>query len=203
MSLYTCSQRVVSAKIPRPSPQSDIDLLLVDSLPDYGLLKYHLAEKPSKSSDKLSSQSASPEAFAYLQTSSCIQITASRGKSWSRMPSLTMSSKWQTLVFYTHVKISESKAPLTGNLQLIAEVIQRKHDFERMQRTIMANLRSARLLPGIQPEKSGAWRPSCLPSHHSQLGFSTRKCCILASRSTSHIREPQGKPASLSHTKPN
>ena len=67
MNLYTCSQPVVLAKISRPSPQSDIDLLLVGSLPDYGLLKYHLAEKSSKKWDKLSSQSASPEAFAYLQ----------------------------------------------------------------------------------------------------------------------------------------
>lgn len=42
-------------------------MLLVDSLLDYGPLKYHLAEGSSKKWDKLSSQSASPEAFAYLQ----------------------------------------------------------------------------------------------------------------------------------------
>ena len=34
-----------------------------------------------------------------------------------------VSSKWQTLLFYTQVKISESKATLTGDLQLIKEVI--------------------------------------------------------------------------------
>ena len=63
-----------------------------------------------------------------------------------------VSSKWQALLYYAQVKISESRAPLTGDIVLIAEVIQRKHDFEKMQRTMMANLGSARLLPGLQPD---------------------------------------------------
>ena len=153
MNLYTYFQRVVSAKISRPSPQSDIHLLLVDSLPDFGPLKYHLAEKSSTMWDKLGSESAWFEALAYLQN----LITQSDRGIPRQEPVANavidyVSSKWQTLLYYAQVKISESQAPLTGDLQLIAEVIQRKHDFEKMQRIMMANLRSARSLPGIQPE---------------------------------------------------
>ena len=45
INLYTYSQGVLSAKISMPSPQSDIHLLLVDSLPKFGPLKYRLPEK--------------------------------------------------------------------------------------------------------------------------------------------------------------
>ena len=152
MNLYIYSQRVVSAKIYTPSPQSDIQLLLVDSLPNLRRATYHLAEKPSVMWNRLSPSSASSDRLAHLQSI----LTQERGIS-SQEPAANavvglVSSKWQTMLYYAQVKISESKAPLTGDIHLIAEVIQRKHDFEKMQRTMMANLSSARLLPGLKPE---------------------------------------------------
>ena len=62
-----------------------------------------------------------------------------------------VSSKWQTLVYYAQSKISESKAPLSGDVRLVAEVIQRKHDFEKMQRVMQADTESAGMLLGVGP----------------------------------------------------
>ncbi|MCJ1433451.1 hypothetical protein MMC27_002813 [Xylographa pallens] len=61
-----------------------------------------------------------------------------------------VSSKWQTLLYYAQSKISESKAPLSGDVHLVAEVIQRKHDFEKMERVMQANTESARMLLGVE-----------------------------------------------------
>ena len=65
-----------------------------------------------------------------------------------------VSSKWQTLVYYAQSKISESKAPLSGDVRLVAEVIQRKHDFEKMQRVMQADTESAGMLLGVGPADS-------------------------------------------------
>ena len=62
-----------------------------------------------------------------------------------------VSSKWQTLLYYAQSKISESKAPLSGDVRLVAEVIQRKHDFEKMQRVMQADTESAGMLLGVGP----------------------------------------------------
>ena len=153
MNLYTYSQRVVSAKISRPPPQSDIHLLLTGSLPKLSPLTYHLAEKSSTRWYNLGPESGPSGALDHLQR---LIMRPDRGI-LSQEPGSNalidyVSSKWQTLLYYAQVKISESKAPLTGDIQLIAEVIQRKHDFEKMQRTMMANLGSARLLPGIESD---------------------------------------------------
>ena len=152
MNLYIYSQRVVSAKIYTPSPQSDIQLLLVGSLPNLRRATSHLVKKPSVMWNRLSPSSASSDGLAHLQSI----LTQDRGIS-SQEPAANavvdlVSSKWQTMLCYAQVKTSESKAPLTGDIHLTAEVIQRKHDFEQMQRTMMANLSSARLLPGLKPE---------------------------------------------------
>ena len=61
-----------------------------------------------------------------------------------------VSSKWQILLYYAQSKISESKAPLSGDVHLVAEVIQRKHDFEKMQRVMQADTESASMLLGVR-----------------------------------------------------
>ena len=63
----------------------------------------------------------------------------------------SVSSKWQTLLYYAQSKISESKAPSSGDVHLVAEVIQRKHDFEKMQRVMQADTESAAMLLGVGP----------------------------------------------------
>ena len=60
-------------------------------------------------------------------------------------------SAWQTLLYYAQSKISKSKAPLSGDVHLVAEVIQRKHDFEKMQRVMQADTESAAILLGVGP----------------------------------------------------
>lgn len=159
MSLYAYSQRVVSARISRSPPQSDIHLLLTDSLPKYSPLTYHLAEKSSAMWHNSTLEPASSDALANLQR---LIMRPGPGREPGAEALIDyVSSKWQTLLYYAQVKISESKAPLTGDIHLIAEVIQRKHDFEKLQRILMANLGSSeRLLlpPGTEPDSSSSKR---------------------------------------------
>ena len=153
MNLYSYSQRNVSVKVYRSPPHSDIQILLVDSLPEVGPFSYHQGNLPSVSRGTLSSGSRSLDALARLQSLVTRQdLNTSNPEPASNTIVDYVSSKWQSLLYYAQVKISESRAPLTGDIDLIAEVIQRKHDFEKIQRTMMANLGSARLLPGLQPD---------------------------------------------------
>ena len=170
MNLYAYSQRVVSARISRSPPQSDIHLLLTDSLPKYSPLTYHLAAKPSAMWHNPRLEPASCDALADLQR---LIMRPDPGQEPGAEALIDyVSCKWQTLLYYAQIKISESKAPLTGNIHLIAEVIQRKHDFEKLQRTMMANLGSSSrllLLPGMEPDNSSRKRLADLRAYEATI----------------------------------
>jgi len=51
--------------------------------------------------------------------------------------------KWGSFLQNVQEKISESKAPLSGDLGEIEEVLQRKHDFEKLQRVLSTVIVSA------------------------------------------------------------
>lgn len=170
MNLYAYSQRVVSARISRSPSQSDIHLLLTDSLPKYSPLTYHLAAKSSAMWPNPRLEPASSDALANLQR---LMMRPDPGQEPGAEALIDyVSSKWQTLLYYAQVKISESKAPLTGDIHLIAEVIQRKHDFEKLQRTLMANLGSSArllLLPGMEPDNSSSKRLADLRAYEATI----------------------------------
>lgn len=57
--------------------------------------------------------------------------------------------KWQVLLDRVQERISESNAPLSGDLGEIEEVIQRKHDFEKLHRTMSVLINSVQKIPGL------------------------------------------------------
>lgn len=54
-----------------------------------------------------------------------------------------LRTKWGSFLQNVQEKISESKAPLSGDLGEIEEVLQRKHDFEKLQRVLSTVIVSA------------------------------------------------------------
>ncbi|ETI25180.1 hypothetical protein G647_04553 [Cladophialophora carrionii CBS 160.54] len=62
-----------------------------------------------------------------------------------------LCSRWRLLIRRAQESISESHAPLAGDLDDITEVLQRKHDFEKLKRTLSALIASVRRIPGVQP----------------------------------------------------
>ena len=124
----------------------------MDSLPQLKTHAVHLSELPSFLSNTVNKE---PEALAHLDIyRSLIRAMTSPSRIIKSSEAAEIfildfvNRKWQTLTFYTQSKISEAIAPLSGDLGLVAEVVQRKHDFEKMQRTMLANLGSAKLLLG-------------------------------------------------------
>ncbi|KAJ5088518.1 hypothetical protein N7456_012134 [Penicillium angulare] len=53
-----------------------------------------------------------------------------------------LSMKWEVMLHRVQENISEARAPISGDLELIEEVLQRKHDFEKLHRTITVVINS-------------------------------------------------------------
>ena len=78
-----------------------------------------------------------------------------------------LRTKWQNMILHAQEGISESKAPLTGDLDKIEEVLQRKHDFEKLKRTLSTMVRSLKTLSQNESEPRGILQ---LILHESSLG---------------------------------
>jgi hypothetical protein len=61
-----------------------------------------------------------------------------------------LCSKWRLMIRRAQESISESSAPLAGDLDDITEVLQRKHDFEKLKRSLSALIASVKRIPGVQ-----------------------------------------------------
>ncbi|EXJ59991.1 hypothetical protein A1O7_04139 [Cladophialophora yegresii CBS 114405] len=61
-----------------------------------------------------------------------------------------LCAKWRLMIRRAQESISESHAPLAGDLDDITEVLQRKHDFEKLKRTLSALIASVKRIPGVQ-----------------------------------------------------
>lgn len=57
-----------------------------------------------------------------------------------------LCKKWELMIQEAQTSISESKAPLTGALDKIEEVLHRKHDLEKLTRTLSATIASVQTL---------------------------------------------------------
>ena len=75
-----------------------------------------------------------------------------------------LSSKWETAISRSQISISESKAPLS--LDEIQEVMQRKHDLEKLDRCISTLVKSVQRIPGLN---SAAEEVKSLKSHRNCL----------------------------------
>ena len=78
-----------------------------------------------------------------------------------------LASKWDLTICQAQESISETKAPLTGELDKIEEVLQRKHDFEKLERILSSAIASIKRLPGFE---TASHEVSSLMSNERSLG---------------------------------
>ncbi|KAL8792073.1 MAG: hypothetical protein Q9195_005328 [Heterodermia aff. obscurata] len=149
-NLYTYSRRILLAKSRHRASQTPLTLILVDGLPR---LKEGALNLPDIPSELWNIVNRAPHLLAQLDIYRSLvgalesPFTGIEASEVADIPVLEfVCQKWRTLTYYTHSKIFESRVPLSGNLSLVAEIIQRKNDFEKWNRAMLANVETAELL---------------------------------------------------------
>jgi len=69
-----------------------------------------------------------------------------------------LCSKWQLMINRVQESISETSVPLTEEIDDIAGVLQRKHDFEKLKRSLSALTASIKAIPGVAHDSGAALR---------------------------------------------